>query len=1025
MKRNFIILFITTFLLCFISVAYAAFNSELTITGEGTVQKDTTPPTCGAWYLRDSSLTIQEAYNQNKFKNPGTNTTWTNTDKKLFIQCSDNMPGSYGCINVTEITDSNNQKRYYKEVKEYTSSIKTDGEVSVTLQDAYLNSRTCTLPAGGSKPYLDKQEPELTITQSAANKFTYSATDNFEVLGYMVTTSSTEPALDDSNWVSDPSEVTIDNTAAHTYYVWAKDGVNITHETIETFLLTKTEGTGTTLTLKYNNNSGAELTTGYVLDGTIIYVSGSVNQGFSNLEIKKNNVNINSESTQTINAATTISSSATTNIYTLTANANGGSISSTSGWTGTGDTATKSVTYDSAYGTLPTVSRTGYSFDGWYSNNVKDKEMSGGTSNYRYTEVAPLVPGTTYNVRIGSAIVTSGTASEFTSYVYDKTDTSGTSRTLHSFGTNVKFSKTCPISYDYTHDIRLLIYSGPSGSTSGVNTKYTNIYVSTNDNAAPYSSTSIVKTSGDHNIYALWTPIELVFDNKTITKTFSTSAQTITNGVDEATNGTGTYTYAITGGNSNNYFSLSGRDIVIAANTPANTTGYSVTITATDSNSGVTKAATYTIKINKATPTLNATTPQTLTYPTASTISYTYTGDGTVTCATSSSTYATCSVNTSTKKLTITPVKPNGSTTVTITLKAAAGTNYNAATNKVITVTINKGTCGKPSNVSIASNKKVTWTAGSGASSYKVCTATNTSCTPSTALTSGSVYNAITDAKGTRRVYVQSQCNTTYYSSATSSSVYGSTTVYSLSLTKGSNITQVSGGGNYITGATATILATKSANYQETSYSYTNGDSYGSYAYYKYHTYGTPTASGLTFKQNSGNQYKATVTMNDNKSYTISSTDTISKKGCQHRETNIKSFKYYNFKGCFSTGSGSGCDVTSSYWRTFGDYCVWGPYTQQNGPNIPVKDNNGTGGINAVVFRINVMNGYASVFVQTNDPQLLRYQYQFDYEYETYDNEIGINQSSSAAGRLNGSGASYSIANAFYSSLRWVNSSCP
>ena len=67
MKKNFWVSFFTIFLLTFISVAYASFSSVLTITGEATVAKDTVAPTCGAWYLRDSSLTTQEAYNQNKF----------------------------------------------------------------------------------------------------------------------------------------------------------------------------------------------------------------------------------------------------------------------------------------------------------------------------------------------------------------------------------------------------------------------------------------------------------------------------------------------------------------------------------------------------------------------------------------------------------------------------------------------------------------------------------------------------------------------------------------------------------------------------------------------------------------------------------------------------------------------------------------------------------------------------------------------------------------------------------------------
>ncbi len=61
------------------------------------------------------------------------------------------------------------------------------------------------------------------------------------------------------------------------------------------------------------------------------------------------------------------------NNYTLTANANGGSIPTTSGWTGTGATATKTVSYNAAYGTLPVPTKTGYGFAGWWT------QASGGT----------------------------------------------------------------------------------------------------------------------------------------------------------------------------------------------------------------------------------------------------------------------------------------------------------------------------------------------------------------------------------------------------------------------------------------------------------------------------------------------------------------------------------------------------------------------------------------------------------------------------------------------------------------------
>lgn len=62
--------------------------------------------------------------------------------------------------------------------------------------------------------------------------------------------------------------------------------------------------------------------------------------------------------------------------YTVTLNAGDGTIDDgDDGWTRAGDnkTATKDITYDSNYGTLPTASRIGYTFEGWFT------EATGGT----------------------------------------------------------------------------------------------------------------------------------------------------------------------------------------------------------------------------------------------------------------------------------------------------------------------------------------------------------------------------------------------------------------------------------------------------------------------------------------------------------------------------------------------------------------------------------------------------------------------------------------------------------------------
>lgn len=117
----------------------------------------------------------------------------------------------------------------------------------------------------------------------------------------------------------------------------------------------------------------------------------------------------------------------------------------------------------------------------------------------------------------------------------------------------------------------------------------------------------------DITLYAKWVANELVFNNQSISLAYSTSESS--SNIVVATNGTGTYTYTEVSeknasGSSTNYISISDTKINIVAKTPVGT--YAYKIKATDSNSGVTKEATYTITISKA-----STTPPTLADTTA------------------------------------------------------------------------------------------------------------------------------------------------------------------------------------------------------------------------------------------------------------------------------------------------------------------------------------------------------------------------------------------------------------------------
>ncbi len=78
---------------------------------------------------------------------------------------------------------------------------------------------------------------------------------------------------------------------------------------------------------------------------------------------------ITADTKVSITAAQTLYAQWSTNQYTVTFNANGGSCS----------TASKSVTYGSTYGTLPTPTRTGYTFSGWYTATSNGTEITSTT----------------------------------------------------------------------------------------------------------------------------------------------------------------------------------------------------------------------------------------------------------------------------------------------------------------------------------------------------------------------------------------------------------------------------------------------------------------------------------------------------------------------------------------------------------------------------------------------------------------------------------------------------------------------
>ena len=137
-----------------------------------------------------------------------------------------------------------------------------------------------------------------------------------------------------------------------------------------------------------------------------------------------------SEITEDMVATVNLYAVCTLNTYTLTADATGGAIETTTGWTGSGNTATKQLSYGEAFGTLPTVSRNDYTFDGWslLPNGYTQIEYTESTwtqyidTNYKVTkdtgiEVTYQFSSTTTQQRVFGVQDTSASGITFEFYI--------------------------------------------------------------------------------------------------------------------------------------------------------------------------------------------------------------------------------------------------------------------------------------------------------------------------------------------------------------------------------------------------------------------------------------------------------------------------------------------------------------------------------------------------------------------------------------------------------------------------------
>ena len=359
--------------------------------------------------------------------------------------------------------------------------------------------------------------------------------------------------------------ITLDNksaTTAGTTAIYEKyntgiylDGALTKAMTTSTNAITKPSKTGYTFKGYYTKENGQ--------GDQIINENGYITENITN-------------TTYTANA--TVYAYYTINTYTITYNLNGGTVSTAN---------PTSYNIMSSF-TLNNPNRVGYTFNGWTGTGLSEASTtvtikSGSYGNREYTA--------NYSIN---------------QYYYDVNPDSG----IKSFDITID-GKTSKELKDYNQKHNY----GTEATITNVVAKtgyiYTGYKVTGSMTTLTGSTNSNIKTklgAGNGAIGLTSTANALTFDAQTLASIkYSTTPQALV--FKGADNGTGSYSYAITAGNTNSYFTINGTTITTSDTAVPPVGTYKLTIQATDNTSKVTATAEITIVIEEASsinPTLTA-----------------------------------------------------------------------------------------------------------------------------------------------------------------------------------------------------------------------------------------------------------------------------------------------------------------------------------------------------------------------------------------------------------------------------------
>ena len=376
----------------------------LTITGDGNI---TTTATNNNTITNSGTLTIA---------GNGTITT-SATNNNSTIENSGALTATNGTISGTNTSIENQSS----------GTVNVSGNANVTGAKAIVNAANTTASAHVTITAGTINATETALYNEGNGKFTIGtndgtvSTESPAIVGanygyYSTNTSEGTLEFFDGVLKGETSAINVGTNSAETVKPEGYKIVDGTEEINETTYKTATLDNHYTVTYNYDNATSGNTETGKTVTYGEAYgtLPSPEKTGYTFGGWKLNTTTITASTTVNTANDHTLVAQWTANTYTLTANANNGTIPATTGWTvASGSaTATKTVTYDSTYGTLPTPTRTGYTFNGWKDANE---------NTYTSTD--------TVNITADTEIIAEWTANDYTiTFNYDGA-TSGNTET--------------------------------------------------------------------------------------------------------------------------------------------------------------------------------------------------------------------------------------------------------------------------------------------------------------------------------------------------------------------------------------------------------------------------------------------------------------------------------------------------------------------------------------------------------------------------------------------------------------------